>query len=531
MRKLLLAALLILLLPGCGWLIDWPSGQETSAPVLEDQPELVILPGEISCEAAGLYVNGSLAVPVVSAGEDSTRECGLWSIDYDDSGYTACCGGPCCSWGTGVPGSTGLSGEGGSCLWSGVCLAGLTCFESAGKSVCRPSGVGEWCDEQHHCAANSYCAGIVTSASGGTCQGYVTVEGYKCGFSTAHDSKCLPPMHCLCLANGDCGCWNGTLGDPCKLSSCEDGLHCVVDQHAPASGIKNVAHCLAGDAGDWCDNSSDCKQGHSCHMIDGVRYCVVELPEGGSCQPPKPFHDCEEDLVCSGATTPSTCRPLGLASEACSIDEECHSPLWCVEVEDQGQCWQGLPGSPCDGPGDCIDNGVCWSDSALEPPVCVKTLQAGQSCSVDNDYIRCLPGLFCDDSLVQPLCSELIPAAPPCETTDDCEGPNFCAPGVQRCQTGETGDPCETDNDCNEQFTCHPDAKQCFSGGYGVPCDTTLDCPENLVCLHLWDSNACFGFLEEGEPCEGDAPAFTTCVHGTQCEQTENGAICTVPGF
>ncbi|MBM4352315.1 MAG: hypothetical protein FJ109_00745 [Deltaproteobacteria bacterium] len=482
----------------------------------------------VTCGSDGLWAEGTLAVTAQEPVSNQTAEsvCTWYSIDYFADRYEACCRGECCSWGVGVSGSSPLAGKGDWCYWSGMCAPGLSCFELDGNraesgGTCRQGHFGEWCDTFHTCEGDLYCPLDEVASNGsleGICRYHVAVEGEKC--QPAPIESCLAPMKCTCPGEGDCKCWDGSKGDPCKVDS-----SCMVD-----------LKCLK--------------------MPDGQMRCGKSLPVHSPCDPESLQAACEPGTVCNTAFEPPECRLPGHIGDACLRDEECTSDLFCFA--ETAVCVGGEAGSPCVTPADCKNGATCLVDDSGGH--CVFYLGGGDACALDIPYEVCLPGLVCRSAVAGGETTCLPPGTDwdPCADDSDCETGFFCigvlfqcfdgrdgdpcsqdahcAPGwhcpleLAHCYDGSTGDPCWDDDDCAAGLLCDPDLDACYAGTHGVPCTSSKECGPGLACVPVGEFPVCFEFLPAGAPCGAAGLPFSACDVGLVCDDSLESPVCAEPG-
>ncbi|MCP3980686.1 MAG: DUF4215 domain-containing protein [bacterium] len=256
----------------------------------------------------------------------------------------------------------------------------------------------------------------------------------------------------------ECDDGNTEDGDCCSASctlepagaTCEDGLHCTVDDSCDAAGI-----CVAGAARD-CDDGIACtddtcdEAANACSVTprpagttceDG-QYCTVDdACDGAGACASGAARDCSDDIDC----TDDVCDEAANACGATPIDAACDNGLVCDGDETCSSVDGCVPGMPLD----CDDSVGCTDDVCNEP----------SGCSQLPDDLLCDNGLVCD-------------GAETCSPVED------CVPGVPLdCDDGVG---C-TEDVCNEPIGCSqlPDDLSCDNGLFcdGVEtCDVVADC-------------------------------------------------------
>jgi hypothetical protein len=225
---------------------------------------------------------------------------------------------------------TGSKGE--PCDSQAQCHPDLWCVASAGK--CHGGSNGEPCDSQEECQLDQWCVSAVSECHNGT-------KGEPC----AVDDDCLPFLWCA-LSVGQCQ--DGSPGAPCDAhSQCQQGTDCDGDP----------AICLSGFELWPCTDDNDCQPDFSC-VEKGEGLCY----DGSLADPCIQFEDCAKDLYCATMLPAPLCVPAGKESDACTVDQECETGLYCFLPE--GTCYDGSGGDPCFTNEQCeedfCDEGECW---------------------------------------------------------------------------------------------------------------------------------------------------------------------------
>jgi hypothetical protein len=581
-RKLLVLSAFLALLPGCEVVIlymlmtddesqEWSWERDVVTPErgwweedVESEDTTWGWPDatpEVTCTASGLQVNGELVIPATEPVDEWFVDQHCWggSIDYDLDGYEACCSDECCSWGVGHPANqAGLHGDGQWCEWSGMCAAGLTCFEAPPDSgispgVCRKSKLKEWCDPEHGCSDLLYCALGLWQENNkweGICLYHVAVEGQPC--IPAGGEPCLAPMQCVCPLQENCKCWDGSEGDPCQPKTCQAGLECV----SAEDGEPGEARCYDGNKGDPCTTDWNCKEGLECRALAEGRRCVSVIPLNEPCATGTPYSFCVTGAVCNTWYVPPICSLPGALGQPCLLDAECGSALFCVAALQA--CFAGKPGDPCGTQTDCVAG--CFCQQTGQVGHCVQYLDSGAACLPADPDLKCLPGLTCrkldaagdpaclpptdvkgaycdkDPDCVLPL--ECIEDLALCSTGHDgepCSGDGDCAVGWKcagepgLCFNGNTGDPCKADLDCATGFQCSVQTGKCHAGTHGLPCTGAAECGDGLVCVEVGSQAVCVELLSLGDPCGSAAPPFSLCGAGLQCDTALDLPVCAEP--
>jgi len=215
----------------------------------------------------------------------------------------------------------------------------------------------------------------------------------------------------------------GGIGDPCTGDfSCNENLVCAYSKTCQDSGKRQNGSVPIGGA---CAEDKECAWGLTCcssslSQMTGctVQTCIPAGEEGDSCAS---TGDCKLGFVCG---KDKHCQPDGVGKEGapCTTIRDCAYKLVC---SGEGTCAKpgtGTSGSPCDGPEDCMENFVCAGDGTCVDPGAPDSSShgigdVGDECSGKTD---CLATLTCFiDGTCQPV--QYWPGAycPPSEPSEN----------------------------------------------------------------------------------------------------------------
>ncbi len=277
----------------------------------------------------------------------------------------------------------------------------------------------------------------------------------------------------------------------------------------------------------------------SCY--DGYDECV----QGGS----------TGTAVCRGAACPRTCQPLGLANEACRLDSDCRSDLFCKLTSvtvGTGLCTpRGAVGQLCASDSPCASGLKCVSGQCVDPPqsgmACLGTVCASGSyclstsdggvCSLRNglgvpctDDVQCQSGLICQ--LVTGLCAPqaLTMTGSACSLAQSCPAGNTCvgvtATALGQCQAPlDAGAPCVSSSDCSSYHACTN-----ADGGIQRFCGPRQPeggrCTEDRECqlFDLCRQSSCVALPSRGASC-----AVTRLCLAGPCVGFDGGYLCVDP--
>lgn len=278
------------------------------------------------------------------------------------------------------------------------------------------------------------------------------------------------------------------------------------------------------------------------------RFLLPRVPLGEDCY--DGYAECS-DGVCRGSSCPRTCQPRALLDEACTVDGDCRTGLYCKLspfMPTVGQCAAyGTTGAACEGDAECVDGlhcvmqqcrllpapgllcleGECaetgYCDGLGDAGVCLARKQEGASCTLG----QCQTSLVCDP--LRAMCVRLrLSSGDPCSLLQECPLGQTCLgateqqPGVCHAPQSE-GESCLTHHDCEAHLACDP-----ADGGTtcqrretaGGTCDVTRACQSGAVCA----SAVCTPLPLPGESC-----AETRACRWGLCRELANvdgGAVC-----
>lgn len=217
----------------------------------------------------------------------------------------------------------------GSCTSDGDCASG---FECDFRNTCVPTETGH-CYDTSDCTSGQACVENVCRNLEDVCQftyqcagsEEVCVDNHCTGICT-EDSECGSGQHCL---NSYC------VADPTECTStdqCSGGAHCVDGRCLV--GCASSAECSSGEVcgedsfcrpawapSPFCDDNSDCREGHVCHM--------------GACRTPCPTGTADE------------CQRFDSQLTVCANDNLCYS-----DNETMPECATAIE---CSGGDMCVD--------------------------------------------------------------------------------------------------------------------------------------------------------------------------------
>ena len=299
------------------------------------------------------------------------------------------------------------------------------------------------------------------------------------------ESPCAP-AHATCLVSAhiaQCRCDIGYTGDAYRLCSPLPAPECVQDADCPSKTVCHEQKCA-----DPCPIFEPCRAPARCLVADTlpVRTMVCACPDG--------YH----------ATEDGGCDVLPPIKTGCEADDECDSPLACINAI-------------CKDPCACGRNAQC--DIVEHRPVC--TCKPG---FYGDPKVECIPvECFTDADCADTHACRLQKCTPVCGPDDLPCGGNAVCRGVQHqavctCPPGLKGDPyvtCAT-RDCTHDSDCPPE-KACINDHCVDPCAIANPCDNSAECRvrdHEVDCSCPPGF-------QGDRG--TACVRVEVSAQLESG--------
>lgn len=177
------------------------------------------------------------------------------------------------------------------------------------------------------------------------------------------------------------------LGESCSSSSqCGDGAYCDT--------VTNVCTTLKTN-GSPCTGGPECGYGLGCAGSTGARTCQPLPGLGETCRLDLPCRD--DGHYCDTATTPATCKQIGVAGATCTTSMHCSPYYRCDNTA--GSCVT-LPtrGQSCSSVGRCFDADTYCASNTL---TCDDTLADGMPCEAD---LEC-QSATCDFNLAVPVCA------------------------------------------------------------------------------------------------------------------------------
>ncbi len=389
------------------------------------------------------------------------------------------------------------------------CNVGV-CDSEAQACVTEPAHLGESCEDDLFCTANTTCT------EEGTCEGEPTdcsAAGDQCneGVCNEEAQACEP--------------------EPFNIGEdCDDELACTINTTCTIEGT--------------CEGEPlDCSAAGGQECIDGV--CDEEA---GGCvgEPINIGQSCNEDLFCvvgslcteegSCEGTPRDCSSLddqcnvGICDEAAgacvavpiNTGESCDDDLFCTvntTCSASGTC-EGQP-RDCSGEDDQCNEGICdeaAGSCVAEPTNIGQTCDDGLACTVNN---TCSASGTCegqprdcsgdDDQCNEGICDESVGGcvADPVNIGQTCDDELFCTVGTictddGGCE-GIPRDCSDLDDQCNVGI-CDEAAGACVAApiNIGDSCDDDLFCTVNTTCSA---SGTCEG---QARDCSGE---------GDQCNE------------
>ncbi len=280
----------------------------------------------------------------------------------------------------------------------------------------------------------------------------------------------------------------GQAGDSCDDDSdCESELICYT--------VRDQRTCRAdwGLEGDPCD-AGDCQHDFSC-VFKNDDTCMLTRFEGEQCH----WNDqCEVGLVCNWGYTPDQCAPPGQIDDPCGYEGECATGLTCDL--DLKRCIQH-----CSSDSQCGAGYVCVKKSDNR---CLPEVAAGQSCYWNDE---CADGLVCHWAYAPYVCR------PPSSGGEPCTMQNECAYGLEcNLDLGLCIDHCTVDSDCPPGQVCVAKAdNSCMvERGLNELCNFNEECAGDLICNWSQTPYICLPPSQEGEPCAMD----NECAAGLECD-------------
>jgi hypothetical protein len=465
------------------------------------------------CDSAGACLAGSSDFACGSAGStcvacDSGRRC---SAGFCTTGAGGGDGGVGGGSGGGVGGGTTGGGSGGG---SGGGAGGGTGGGVGGGSG-TGGGTGSPADTFVDELARRYCARNVScgfNADGGVadCEALLhlffadLLRGARRGASAldaAATTSCLsrvPAAACsalgrelnfcldafvpaaatrsACIGDADCaqvadrcagpGCTGtcqaqGTLGGPCRSTTCDHGLYCDL---ATSTCRATVAAGQPCPSSTMCNGDSVCTNGN----------CVALPLAGALCDPFSTGNRCAESAYCSSLTCVARKQP----GATCQASTECVWNAACV----QGKCVaRGVVGATCSTTAECLDGLAC--DVVLKQCATVTyNLPRNASCTRLTRFCRV-------DAQV-------------------CAGQAVSADGglvsSGTCRDSVVGDPCVRHSDCNAGLYCAGSGASggCQPAALNSACASAANCRPTEDCI----TGVCRARIATGAPCTATGP-------------------------
>ncbi len=271
--------------------------------------------------------------------------------------------------------------------------------------------------------------------------------------SCSDASPCVRGASCV---SGSCAWVPVLIGEACVSDEapCEEGAVCYASLGGPV-----CARTIPFE-GEICDPSGifgpACGVGLDCRFRGGENVCVdASRGQGEVC---RATEDCGAGLVCLGA--PLTCQPrpaergdfcdpavaasCGTGSLECRLNGEFYVCDFraAAEGEDCGDEVTCERGFDCIGPRDNT--------------VCVRQLEAGQTCSTDGTTASCAPPLECALRDGGRTCLALGQSGDTCTSTSECGTPFYCLADVCEFRIGFM-QPCPLSgpaDQCSSGLTC-----------------------------------------------------------------------------
>ncbi|MFT3839768.1 MAG: hypothetical protein QM723_22470 [Myxococcaceae bacterium] len=266
------------------------------------------------------------------------------------------------------------------------------------------------------------------------------------------------------------------------------------------------------------------------------------------------YDECTQG-VCRGAACPRTCQPLGMNQDACRLDDDCRSDLYCKLISvtvGTGLCTpRGGLSDSCGADAPCASMYKCVGSKCVSPPVsgqpCLGTVcdssaycQAidGGLCTLRNgmgisctDDVQCQSGLICQLASTNSTCQpQQLPKGSACSLAQTCLGGTTCV-GASANQLGmcstplDAGMPCAASTDCNEFEACvsADGGIQRYCGarqGPGGRCNEDRECEYFTVCRQ----SSCVSLPTRGASCA----VTRQCLTGA-CISLDGGYLCVDP--
>ncbi len=292
---------------------------------------------------------------------------------------------------------------------------------------CSAGRPGDPCNHLSHCEEGLACRFYDTSEGicgiGNSDEGESCIDGEECTSGICvnqrcnngeDNDRCEDNQDCLsgiCLASA-LRCSEGIAGDDCDDDEdCQEGVSCVAH-----GGRSNV--CSTGSVGEGCETVADCKEGTFCVYTNNRHLCLAGIA-GDACNN---SNDCQGELTCArnSRTSRNECSP-GMAGDICNDDEGCQGELACIRnsLTNQRQCSAGTLGEICDDANGCQDDLFCVrGDDGFR---CLAGA-VGDNC---NDDQECQDSLSCVFTNGERTCSAGM-AGDICNNDEDCQGELTC---------------------------------------------------------------------------------------------------------
>ncbi len=278
------------------------------------------------------------------------------------------------------------------------------------------------------------------------------------------------------------------------------------------------------------------------------RFLLPRVPLGQGCY--DGYAECI-DGVCRGSSCPRTCQTRALLNDACAMDGDCKTGLFCRVSEvtpTSGLCTPfGTNGSACISNRECLDGLQCLSKVCRVLPLpglgcldglcgesgyCDGSADGGTCLARKTEGARCLAG-ECESSLVcDPISStcekrqlssgDACSLAQSCPSGEVCVGATAQTTGLCRAPLTE-GDTCLTHADCQAHLACleSDGGSTCQArAAVGAGCDVNRACQAGAVCT----ASSCTALPLPGQSCtETRACRWGLC---RELANTDGGAVC-----
>jgi len=266
------------------------------------------------------------------------------------------------------------------------------------------------------------------------------------------------------------------------------------------------------------------------------------------------YDECTQG-VCRGAACPRTCQALGMNMEACRLDDDCRSDLYCKLISvtvGTGLCTpRGAQNQSCGTDAPCQASFTCVNGTCVTPPgsgsPCLGTVCAPSSycqagvdggvCTLRNglgssctDDVQCQSGLICQVLENQCALQMLPTAGSACSLAQTCPAGTTCV-GASASQLGQCEPPLDAGEPCSASSDCY-DFQACVSTDGGIQrycgprqpagkhCTEDRECQDFTVCRQ----GSCVTLPSRG----GSCAVTRECLTGA-CISLDGGYLCVDP--